>query len=397
MTELLSRPHRATGATRYDDDAAQSSSVWWRGSLAALWAVSVGVATLLVVVLVAWSADSRAGSSATEAVRAALQLWLLAHRVPLRAGGGSIAIAPLLLTLAFAFLVARAAAMLARGHDVQDARGIGTVSLAVGLPYAGLATFVAAAAHSPAVSPAPVVALAGGLALGCLAGAWGAARGAGLVRELWASIPATLRIPLGAGAAALGALLAGASVALMVALAVHGSEALRAVHTLGGGAVAAVAVVALDIALLPNAAVCALGYLTGPGFAVGSGSAVTLGTAHAATLPALPLMAAVPAGSAGAGVELVAIVVLVGAGLVAAWFVARAGERLLRTMTLAAASGAVAGVLAAVSAALAGGPAGPGRMAVVGVSPWQLGLVVAGEVAVVACGAAGLLTWRRGR
>jgi hypothetical protein len=36
-------------------------------------------------------------------------------------------------------------------------------------------------------------------------------------------------------------------------------------------------------------------------------------------------------------------------------------------------------------------------MSVLGASPWQTGLAVAGEVAVVACGAAGALTWRRGR
>jgi hypothetical protein len=57
----------------------------------------------------------------------------------------------------------------------------------------------------------------------------------------------------------------------------------------------------------------------------------------------------------------------------------------------------VAGVVTAVLVAVAGGAAGPGRMSAVGASPWQTGLAVVAEVAAVACGAAGAMTWRRGR
>ncbi|MDQ1704763.1 MAG: hypothetical protein QOF18_1129 [Frankiaceae bacterium] len=395
MTELLSRT--TSSNARYDDEALPSMSVWLRGSFAALWAVAVGVATLVVVVLVAWAADSRAGSGATAAIRTGLQIWLVAHRIPLRVAGGSIAIAPLLLTLGLAFLVARSAAVLARGQGVKDLTGVGTVALAVGLPYGALTTFVAAAAHSPAVSPAPIVALFAGLALGCGAAAWGAVRGAGLGREAWTLLPASVRLPLGAGAAALAVLFAGATLVLLAALSMHVAEASQSLHVLGGGAVAAVAVVALDLALLPNAAVCVLGYLAGPGFAVGGATSVTVNGSHAGSLPALPLMSAVPRGPAPLAVELVGIVVLVVAGIVAAWIVARAELALVRSMGLALGAGAAAGLLAAVLAAFAAGPAGPGRLAVVGTSPWQTGLAVAGEVAIVACGAAGAFTWRRGR
>jgi hypothetical protein len=96
-------------------------------------------------------------------------------------------------------------------------------------------------------------------------------------------------------------------------------------------------------------------------------------------------------------VELVGIVILVAAGASAAWLVARAGRALLPSMGLALGAGAMTGLLTAIAVGLADGPAGPGRMSVLGASPWQTGLAVAGEVAVVACGAAGALTWRRGR
>jgi hypothetical protein len=393
MTELLTRARTSS----YDDDVADRSSMWWRGALAALWAVAVGVASLVVIALVAWAADSRTGASAAEAVRAALQIWLVGQRVPLRVDGGSIALAPLLLTLGLAFLVARSAAVLARGQQVDDLRGVGRVGLAVGVPYGVLTTFVAAGANTTSVHPSPAAALACGLVLGLGAATWGAARGAELVRASVGLLPERVRVPVVAGAAAFAVLLAGATLLMVTTFVLHLGEATRTADMLGGGAVAAVALAALTLALIPNAAVCAIGYLAGPGFAVGAGATVTLTGARPGALPTFPLMAAVPDGPAPVLVELVGIAILVVAGATAALLVARQGCPLVPSMGLAAGAGAVAGVITSLAVAVAGGPAGPGRMTVLGASPWQTGLAVAGEVAVVACGAAGALTWRRGR
>lgn len=392
MTELLTRAR-----TSSYDDVADRSSVWWRGALAALWAVAVGVASLLVVALIAWAADSRTGASAGQAVRAALQIWLVAQHVPLRVDGGSIALAPLLLTLGLAFLVARSAAVLARGLRVDDVRGVAHVGVAVGVPYGVLTTFVAAGANTSSVRPSPAAALVCGLVLGLVAAGWGAARGAGLVRLGSDLLPERLRVSIVGGVWAFAVLLGGATLVLLTTLVVHLGEATRSADILGGGMVAGIALAALTIALIPNAALCALGYLAGPGFAVGAGATVTLTGASPGTLPTFPLMAAVPGGPAPALVELVGIAILVAAGVTAALVVSRAELPLVSSMGLAAGTGAVAGVITALTVALAGGPAGPGRMTVVGASPWQTGLAIAGEVAVVACGAAGALTWRRGR
>src|SRR3954466_8481602 len=117
MTELLTRPPAATASAESESSAA--GSVWWRGCLAAVWAVAVGVAILVVLVLIVWATDSRSGAGAGQAIRFALQLWLAAHNGPLHVGAATIALAPLGLTLALSFLIARAAAVLARGHDVD--------------------------------------------------------------------------------------------------------------------------------------------------------------------------------------------------------------------------------------------------------------------------------------
>jgi hypothetical protein len=391
MTELLTRARSS-----YDDVGAHPS-MWWRGALAAIWAVAVGVASLMVIALIAWAADSRTGASAGQAVRAALQIWLVAQRVPLRIGDGSIALSPLLLTLALAFLVARSAAVLARGHEIDDALGVGRVALAVGIPYGVLTTFVASAANSASVRPSPGAALACGTVMGLVASAWGAARGAGLVSASFGLLPDKVRVPVVAGAAAFAVLFAGATMLLVIDLVLHLGEAMSAADVLGGGAVAAIALIALTIALIPNASLCALGYLSGPGFTVGAGATVTLTGARPGALPTFPLIAAVPHGPAPAIVELVGIAILVAAGATAAGYVARGGYALLSSMGLALGAGAAAGVATALAVGLADGPAGPGRMSVLGASPWLTGLAVAGEVAVVACGAAGALTWRRGR
>src|SRR3954452_16811724 len=399
MTELLTR---TTTSSRLNDSADSSrggvvSSVWARGIVSALWAAALGCAVLLVIVLVAWAADSRSAASAARALRTALQLWLAAHRVPMQVEGGTIVLAPLGLTLALGWLVARAAAVLARGQQVEDPRGVGVVALAVGVPYGVIATFVAAAAHSSQVRPAPAVALLGGLVLGVVSAGWGAARGVGLVRACWSQLPPIVARTVSAGLCAAAVLVAGGLLLVVAGLAAHAASAWSDVGALGGGAVGASAVVALDLVRVPNAALAAVGYLAGPGFAIGGATTVSIGSVHSGPLPALPLLAAVPHSAAGAAVEALVLATVVGAGIAAAVIVARLGERLLRTMVLALGAVAVAGLSIAVLVGVAGGSAGPGRMSTVGASPWQTGLAVAAEVAVVACGAAGAMTWQRGR
>jgi Family of unknown function (DUF6350) len=392
MTELVTR---GTAASRYSENKA--SSVWWRGALSALWVVAFGCAALVVVVLIAWAADSRSGSSAASAIRTALQIWLSAHRVPLRMSQGTIGVAPLGLTLLLGFLVARAAAVLARGHEIGDPRGVGTAALAVGVPYGVLVTFVADAATSSGVHPDPLGALLGGLVVGVVFAGWGAARGGGCVQSCWAMLPPWARTSAAAGAAAMAVFAMSAVALVAVSVVTHAATVVRLAHGLGGGAVGIVAVVALDVALVPNAALCGLAYLAGPGFAVGSGTSVSIASVHVGALPALPLLATVPSHPAGFAVDIFVVVALVGAGVVAAAVVARTGQPLTRSMALAAGAGVAAGMLAGLLAAAAGGPAGPGRMTAFGPSPWQVALAVAVEVSVVACGAAGALTWRRGR
>lgn len=386
MTELLTRPP----ATVVDDVEDAAPSLWWRGALGALWAICLGVAVLVVLVLIVWATDSQSGAGAGQAMQAALQLWLLAHKVSLHVAGGhgqpgaTVAIAPLGLTLALVLLVARAGAVLARGARIDDLPGVATVAGAVGVPYGVLAAFVAAAAHGDTVRPSPVAALGAGLLLGTAAAAWGALRAAGRESGLRAILPVRVHAPLAAGAAALPVLMAAGLVLVLGSLAVHAHTASQLADGLGTGAVATGGLLLLDALLLPNAALAAVGYVTGPGFAIGAATSYSQTGVTSTALPSLPLLAAAPHAAAPVGVRVLCLVAIAVAGVVVGWRLRRFPATGWTAVQDVAAAGAVAGVLTAIAVGLAGGPAGPGRMAVVGASPWQVGLATAGEITAIA-------------
>jgi hypothetical protein len=382
MTELLTRPPAAQ-ATHAADAVTADASVWWRGALAALWAVSLGGAVLVVAALLVWASDARSGAGAGGAIRSALQLWLLAHKVPMHVRGGAVAVAPLGLSLVLGVVIARAAAVLGRGHGVDDAGGVGVVALAVGVPYGVLTAFVAAAATSTAVRPSPIAALGAGMVFGCGAAAWGAARGTGRMREIGGALPRALREPAIAAGRALTVLLATSVVLVLIAVARNIGAAADSAHQLGGGLVAGLALFLLDAMLVPNAVLAALGYLSGPGFALGTHTSVSQTSVHLGALPSLPVLAGVPRAAASPMVSLCCVAMLLAAGAAAGWRIGRVDDTSWSTAlgwTVAAA--AATGAAAALLVALAGGPAGPGRMAAVGASPWQVGLAIAGEVLV---------------
>ena len=381
MTELLTRPPAAKASATVARGE-REASLWWRGALAATWAVSLGLAVLIVIVLIVWATDSRSGAGAGEAIRGALQLWLVSQKVPLHVRHGVIAVAPLGLTVVLAALVARAAAVLGRGHDIAGGSGVAMVALAVGIPYGVLTAFVAAAATSGVVRPSPIAAIGAGLVVGCLAAGCGATRAAGGFGSVASALPDALRASLNAATRAVLVLVGSGLLLSAIAIARNVGSAADAARLLGGGIVAGVALFLLDAMLVPNAAIAAIGYVSGPGFAVGTGTSVSLASVHLGAMPSLPLLAAVPHASASPMMWIAAFIAIAVAGAAAGWRVGRdAGATVWQLAGRAGSAGGLAGVAVAILVALAGGPAGSGRMTAVGASPWQVGLAVAGEVA----------------
>jgi hypothetical protein len=123
----------------------------------------------------------------------------------------------------------------------------------------------------------------------------------------------------------------------------------------------------LQVCLLPNAAVFAGAFAAGPGFTLGTGTAVAPGGVRLGPLPAIPMLAAVPHDVSAGWLQLL-VVVPVGAGVVAGVVVVR--SRPATGLARAAVLGTLAGLCGAVAFAslceLASGAIGPGRMGDVG-------------------------------
>ena len=195
--------------------------------------------------------------------------------------------------------------------------------------------------------------------------------------------------------AAAGAILAGAS------LAAHLSGFRSLNEALGAGFVGSVLLLLAQLAYVPNAVIWAVCFTLGPGFAFGAGTVVAPTGAALGPLPMFPMLAAMPSG-AHLGLP----------GLVSVAMLSRALSGRGVRRAAAGAGGAEPGgrdwprcggspaawppaSLTGLLAAFSGGPLGSGRLAVVGPSGWQAGLVATLEVGVAAAVAAGLANWLR--
>ncbi|MFD0630988.1 DUF6350 family protein [Catenulispora yoronensis] len=141
---------------------------------------------------------------------------------------------------------------------------------------------------------------------------------------------------------------------------------------MAAGVADAVGLLVLSLAVLPNAVLWSAAFVLGPGFAAGTGTAVTVVSVKTGAVPLFPLLAAVPrGGSRMYPYSLAFLAIPVAAGIAAALVVTRARHPRLgdRARALAAATAAVA-LAAGLAATLAGGPLAGGRMAAFGPSGW---------------------------
>ena len=395
MTDVRQRPGAAP--------AAVTPSVVLHGSLVAAAAALSGLATLAAVVLVAWVADAGPGSTGTDAVRAAADAWLLAHGGGLTVPAGHVRGIPLGLTVLAAVVLHRAGASLARTVEVPDLRAAGRAVAALAIPYGLVAAAVAkVAATGTAASSAPLAGF-GALLLATLAGGRGVLRAAGLGPALARRLPPWLPSVGRAVVTGFGALLAAGLALLLVALVWHAGKVAELVGALQPGLVGGIVLLLGCAMLLPNGALWAVAYAAGPGFTVGAGTGVSPFGATLGPVPSFPLLAALPADGTPAPLVRAALVLPVLAGVLAGGCrrlpaaTARGGGAAVPTGRVArlAAYGLLAGVLVAlvtaVLAVLAGGALGPGYLAAVGPSGWQVAAALALEVGVPAAVTAALV------
>ena len=191
---------------------------------------------------------------------------------------------------------------------------------------------------------------------------------------------------------AAGAVLAGAS------LAVHLPEVRAASDALAPGVGGAALLLLAQIAYIPNAIIWAVAYTLGPGFAFGTGTVVAPTGSALGAVPVFPMLAAMPAGARPGGPGWVPVVVLA-LPYLAGVFAGVVTVRIAPTPVIEAAplwgfaAGTAAGLLAGLAAAFAGGPLGNGRLASVGPSGFQVGLVAILELGITAALSAAGTNW----
>jgi len=375
------------------------------GSLVAAAAALSGLATLAAVVLVAWVADAGPGSTGTDAIRAAADAWLLAHGGGLTVPAGHLRGIPLGLTVLAAVVLHRAGASLARAVEVPDLAAAGRAVAALAVPYALLAAAVAAVAGTATAASSPPLAGIGALLLAAAAGGRGVLRAAGLGPALVRRVPSWLPAVGRAVLAGVAALVAAGLALLLVVLVGRAGRFAELVGALQPGFVGGVILLLGCVLLLPNGALWTVAYVAGPGFTVGAGTGVSPFGVTLGPVPSFPLLAALPGDGVPAPVVRAVLLLPVLAGVLAGWVVGRrlpaasgAGRppalptgRVARPATYGLLAGALVALVTAVLAVLAGGALGPGYLAAVGPSGWQVAAALAVEVAVPAAVTAALV------
>ena len=371
------------------------------GAIAACAAAGIGLVVLTMLVLAGWIAAPHAGLGLTGVLRTAALLWLIGHHVGFTLPGvGRIGMLPLGLVLLPGALLWRAGRWVVRAGGVGRLHDVGYAALALAVPYAMVAAALALASSSARAAPSLPEAVVCSFLLALTAGGLGGARGIAPWAKLAGLLPDRLRSLTVGTAGALAVLAAAGGLLAGVSLAVRLGEFREVSGILAPGAVGAVLLLLAQLAYVPNAIAWAISFTLGPGFAFGSGTVIAPAGSALGQLPAFPMLAALPQGVHSAVPPALSVAVLAVpylAGAFGGLLMIRAAPILaLETAPLwGFACGTLTGCLLGVIAAFAGGPLGNGRLAAVGPSGWQVGVVAALEVGVAAAVTAGAANWWR--
>jgi hypothetical protein len=371
------------------------------GGTAALAAAGGGLAVLVTLTLIGWITAPHVGigGGLVGALRSAGLLWLVAHHVEVTVrGAGRIGLLPLGLVLLPAALIERAGRWMTSEGHVTCLPEVGAAAVSIALPYALFTGAVALASGNSVAMPSLWQAAMAGFLIALLASGFGAARGLAPWRRLAGHVPPRPRSVILGMLAALAMLAVCGAILGAVSLLVHLHAYQTAVDRLNPGIFGSVLLLLVSICYLPNSVVWGVAYLLGPGFAFGVGTAVSPSGSALGAVPAFPMLAALPVDPRAAFPAWLGFFVLATpylAGVLAGLMTVRIAP----TPTLEAAplwgllTGSLAAAVIGFAAKFSGGPLGGGRLASVGPSGGEVGLVAVLEIGVTAALAAGAANW----
>lgn len=387
----------------------------------ALVAAAVGLVVVLAPLTLLWAFTFGVDADWSALWPATARVWQLAALVPvsfafdddtvvalgLPADGASFALslAPLALTAFAAIFAARSARRAVRG-------GAGATGVLAGTAVtAAIAAVVLVTSANPLATVEPwqaVVLPALVYGAGAFAGAWTEAWNEGdggvvdALRERvdswsskWRELPS---LAVRGAAIALAGIVGAASLAVVVAVLLRADEVIALFERAQVDALGATAVALAQLAYLPTLIGWAVSWIAGPGFAVGTATAVSPAGTQLGVVPGIPMLGLLP--EQGSPWLLLVLLLPVAAGAAAGWAVRSAlvaeweadppeapefandppREPVSPRIALAAAIAALAGAGAALIASLSSGAIGPGRLATVGADPGPVALAVGLEV-----------------
>lgn len=370
-------------------------------ALEAFLVVGIGIGIPLAILTVVWAVQFGFQLDWVVFWRAAVDTWAIGHgadvtftldpvtATALGALGPDGAPVPFMVTLAllgFAALTLLAGWQMGRRTIGEPHRALGGVVAIAGiLVIAGLAAVSAShpaallSRWQTALFPTLVFALGFGLASLRSRGAW-RARWDSAVESLPRVATGITSAALRAGIGAVATVVAAAGLITAGALLLSYGQVIALYESVQADVLGGIALTVAQLALIPTVVLWSAAWLIGPGFAIGTGSAISPISTIVGPLPAVPLLGALPTSDASPGLIVVLVPVLAAfvAGiavrprLVAALGPERRPEGWALVTAVAAAL--VAGILAGFLAWIAAGAAGPGRLATVGPDPVAVGL-----------------------
>ena len=355
---------------------------------------AIGIAIPLLPLTLLWGLQYGLAIDWAVFWRAAGDIWLLGHGVDVTltldpamatALGFPGAGVPITLTIAaLGFALLTVLLGIRAGRRVAETRyrlmGL-LVSLATfglvsfGVTYSALHEFARPSIVQGTLLPTAMFAI--GVVIGVRNTRSAAARSVTPVRDWLGDRSITTRTVLATGlrggAAAASGILLLAAVVTAGAIALSYARIITLYESLHTEVLGGIAVTLGEIAFLPNLVIWAASWLVGPGFALGTGSAVSPLATQLGPIPAIPVLGALPQGQLALGfvglVVPVAVAFLVGAILGPG---ARRELERRELVLVALGIGLVGGVILGLLAWVSGGAAGPGRLVDVGPNPWAV-------------------------
>uniref|UniRef100_UPI000B2457FD cell division protein PerM n=1 Tax=Streptomonospora alba TaxID=183763 RepID=UPI000B2457FD len=396
---------RGPGGPRRGDSLSgdELRPLYTAGGLAAASSAGLGIAVLMTLTVAGWVAAPHGafGEDIGEVLRTAVQAWLVGHLVGFGIPGGDVAMLPLGLIVLPGLLLYRAGRRLARTCDLPRLRHVFRAALAIAGPYAAIAGTLALIGQTEAVRPSMLQALIAGFCLAFGAGGAGALmqmlRDKDIAkRRLLDLMPDRPRSLLVGTLTSTGTLLATGALLFLVALTADLGEAVATTRDLGPGLVGGALLLLIQLLYVPNAVVFGLAYAVGPGFSVGAGTIVAPTGVSVGAVPAFPMLAALPDNGPAPVLSLAALGVPFLAGGLGGALTQRSAPAVVSEAAplWGFVCGVTTGLACAALSASAGGSMGAERLAVVGPSPWQVGLITALEVGLAAAITAWVANWR---